>query len=166
MRLSHGGVDLRRVGCDVLGIHGPEDTETAILAELGEPPTYAPPHTELSAANPAGRLVFYLCDGLSINAAHLMQMADEISAGGGQLRVIAIVSPDDSDAVGLRRDPLDGSFDDDSETPPALLLARRDGRLNATATALGRRQASLLALDTDLGTQSFLERIVDAELLA
>ena len=165
VRLSHGAVELRRIGRDVLGIGGPSDTEAAILSELKEPPTYAPPHAELTTTEPAGRLVFYLCDGLSVNSAHLMRMADELSAEGGQLRVIAIVSPDDGDAVGLRRDPLDGSFDDDSETPPALLLSQRDGRLQAIAATIGRRHASLVTLDTELDTQSFLERISDAELL-
>ena len=166
VRLSHGSVELRRVGREVLEYTGPGDTETRIRAELNEPPTYAPPHSELAIAGPNGRLVFYLCDGLSINSSHLIRLAEELAAEGGQLRVAAIVSQDDADAVGLRRDPVDGKFDDDSETPPAQLLSRRNARLEALSAVIGRRHASLVTFDTALDTQSFLEQVNEAELLA
>ena len=102
---------------------------------------------------------------LSTNRRHLVQLADDVAAEGGQLRVVAIVSQDDVDTVGLRRDPLDGRFDDDSELSPGQVLSRRDDRLEAVAAVIERRQASLISLDSALDTQSLLERVSEAELL-
>ena len=166
VRLSHGSVELRRVGSEALEYSEPSDTEIGIYACLKEPPNYKPPHSELATASSNGRVVFYLCDGLSANAAHLMRLAEHLAAESGQLRVAAIVSEDDANAIGLRRDPLDGSFDDDSETQPAELLSRRNERLEAIAVLIGRHNASLVTFDTLLDTQAFLERVNDTKLLA
>ena len=165
VRLSHGVAAILRVGLDPLEHLEPEDTENALLASLEAQPSHVPPTEALGEQSLSGRLVYYVCDGLSINARHLVSLADELVAEGSQLRIAAIVSRDDADNIGLRRDSLDGAFDDDTETAPELIVARRDALLEDIVVALSRRQASLVTLDSSLDTQSLLERMSETGFL-
>ncbi len=165
VRLSHGVVEIKRVGREPIEQLEPPDTEAAILRDLHEPPHWGAPESDSEALTGTSRLVFYVCDGLSINPDPLLALAGNLIAGGGELRVAAVVSPDDGNAVGLRRDPLDGSFDDDTETPPAVILNRRDMRLVEIAARLARAQGMLIVVSSDLDTQGLLERMNESGFL-
>lgn len=165
VRLSHGAAEILRLGLQPLERLEPEDTEKAILDALHSAPTHTPPSEALAGQPLSGRLVYYVCDGLSINRRHLLALADDLVAEGSQLRIAPIISRDDADNIGLRRDPRDGAFDDDTETPPDLILARRDALLEDIAAVIARRQASLVVLDSALDTQSLLERMNETEFL-
>ncbi len=159
VRLSHGVAEIKRVGREPIEQLEPPDTEAAILRELHEPPHWDAPGSGVEALEGRSRLVYYVCDGLSTNLDQLLAFAGDLSAEGGELRVAAVASPDDGNAVGLRRDPLDGSFDDDTETPPAVILNRRDLRLDEITARLARLHGMLIVINSDLDTQGVLERM-------
>jgi hypothetical protein len=159
VRLSHGVAEIKRVGRERIEQLEPPDTEAAILRELHEPPYWGPPGSDDASLEGKGRLVYYVCDGLSINPEQLLGLAGDLSADGGELRVAAVVSLDDSSAVGLRRDPLDGSFDDDTETPPSIILNRRDLHIDELAVRLAHVHGLLIVVDSDIDTQGLLERM-------
>ena len=165
VRLSHGVAEIVRLGMEKIEDLDPEDTERTLRDALNAFPYNFPPSEAITDRSVKGRLVYYVCDGLSINSRHLVALADALVAEGSQLRIAAIVSRDDADNVGLHRDPFDGAFDDDTETPPGLILARRDARLEAVAAEVARRQADLVVLDSALETQGLLERMNETEFL-
>lgn len=159
VRLSHGVAEIRRAGREPIGQLEPPDTESAILHDLHQPPYCGVPGSDADSLEGKSRRVYYICDGLSINPDQLLAFAGDLSAERGELRVAAVVSPDDKNAVGLRRDPFDGTFDDDTETPPAIILNRRDRRLDELAVRLARVNGVLIVVDCDLDTQGLLERM-------
>lgn len=165
VRLSHGVAEVVRIGLEPIEDLDPEDTEKAVRDALNAIPYNLPPSEALTDRSVKGRLVYYVCDGLSINSRHLVALADALVAEGSQLRIAAIVSRDDADNVGLRRDPFDGAFDDDTETPPGLIVARRDALLGAVGTEIARRQAQLVVFDSALETQGLLERMNETDFL-
>ena len=165
VRLSHGVAEIVRIGLEPIEDLDPEDTEKAVRDALNAIPCNLPPSEALTDRSVKGRLVYYVCDGLSINSRHSVALADALVAEGSQLRIAAIVSRDDADNVGLHRDPFDGAFDDDTETPPGLILARRDALLGVVGTEIARRQAQLVVLDSALETQGLLERMNETDFL-
>jgi hypothetical protein len=165
VQLSHGRAEIIRIGEEPLESLEPEDTERALCEAIARPSVPISPAEALIGQNAAGRLVFYICDGLSINLKHLTALADQLSVEGSLLRVAAIISEDDLDNIGLRRDPFDGAFDDDSETPPLTILERRNDKLTAAIQKLERRQATLVVLDTALTAQELLNKMTESDFL-
>ncbi len=163
--LSHGVAEIRRIGLEALPSSDASDMEAAIFDSLSHGSDALPPADAMENDTLDGRIVYYICDGLSVNKTHLLEMADVLSADGAELRVAAIVSDDDRDALGLRRDPLDGRFDDDTETHPLIILSRRDASIDDTAIVLARRQGMLVTLDTALDTSGVIERLADTGFL-
>lgn len=154
-----GQAQVMRLGDEATPVATPDETEMLLNSALAEPPTSNSPVEDLENEPLSGRLVYFICDGLSFNETQVDAMSAELIADGGQLRVAVITSPDDRDAVGLSRDPIDGSFTDDSESAPSELLAARDARLEASIVRLARRQVSVVVLDCSLTTQELLDRL-------
>jgi hypothetical protein len=154
-----GQAHVMRSGNEATPVATPDETEMLLVSSLAEPPTSNSLVEDLENEPLSGRLVYFICDGLSFNEIQVDTMSAELMADGGQLRVAVVISPDDRDAVGLSRDPIDGSFTDDSESAPYELLAARDAHLEASIVRLARRQVAVVVLDCGLTTQELLDRL-------
>ncbi|WP_297838457.1 hypothetical protein [uncultured Roseibium sp.] len=154
-----GQAHVMRLGDEATLVATPDETEMLLNSALAGPPTSNSPVEDLENEPLSGRLIYFICDGLSFNETQVDAMSAELMADGGQLRVAVVTSPDDRDAVGLSRDPIDGSFTDDSESAPSELLAARDARLEASIVRLARRQVAVMVLDCSLTTQELLDRL-------
>lgn len=154
-----GQAHVMRLGDEATPVATPDETEMLLNSALAEPPTSNSPVEDLENEPLSGRLIYFICDGFSFNETQVDAISAEFTADGGQLRVAVVTSPDDRDAVGLSRDPIDGSFTDDSESAPSELLEARDARLEASIVRLARRQVSVVVLDCSLTTQELLDRL-------
>jgi hypothetical protein len=162
--LAHGRAEVVRVGLPDRFTQDANDLVGPVRSALDQHPSYASPNNELQTGVSA-MLVYYVCDGLSLNRAVIRAMAQTVAMDGGTFRVIAITSEDDVNAAMLRRDPNSCSFEDDSETHIRTFLAIRDNGIAGTAGDLDRRGALLVAFDTGMTTQEVLQRVDETGLL-
>jgi hypothetical protein len=163
--LAYGRAEVARVGLVDRLTQDADELLGPVRAALEERPSFISPAEELQSAGTGSQLVYYICDGLSLNPTLLGQMADAIAVDGGTLRVAAIVSQDDENAAMLRRDPRTGVFEDDSETHKSSLIAARDRRISTARADLDRRGALLVTFDSHMGTQEVLQQVNETGLL-
>jgi hypothetical protein len=163
--LAHGRAELIRAGMEEPLANDPNGLDDVILDAIRAKPSFKSLRDQLATSWSTASLVYYICDGLSLNAYELLEMYDVLSVDGKQLRVAAIVSEDDRRGTMLRRDPRSGQFDDDSETHPTTFIAQRDRRLRAAEAELKQRGARLEVFESLLGTQEVLQRLEDTGFL-
>jgi hypothetical protein len=160
--LAYGRAEVARVGIrdqlsnDPLELYGP------ILDMISAKPSFTPPLEHFQSGITATSIVFFICDGLSLNVEELIAISDTLNVDGTQLRIAAVTSEDDRNGAMMRRDPRSGDFSDDSETHPITFITKRDLRLRAAQTELDRRGTQLQIFDTQFSTQEVLQQIADS----